>query len=134
MEGFHYLMQRLASPVWRGASPLLLLFGALTLVGLVLQLYQGWVSPIGDAVWVLAFLTVALIGLTARAPSGAKPGLLSRISTTLLGIYSAGLMAYWIVFDNGYLATLGWQSLLPILVLAALVAVGSIQDRRRGKH
>jgi hypothetical protein len=127
-------MQRLTSPVWRGASPLLLLFCALTVAGLFLQLYQGWVSPIGDAVWVLAFLTVALIGLTARAPSGDKPGLLSRISITLLGVYAAGLMAYWIVFDNGYLATLGWQSLLPILVLGALVAVGSIQDRGKRKR
>jgi hypothetical protein len=127
-------MQRLTSPVWRGASPLVLLFGALTVAGLLLQLYQGWASPIGDGAWVLAFLTVALIGLTARTPSGDKPGLLSRISITLLGVYAAGLMAYWIVFDNGYLATLGWQSLLPILVLAALVAVGSIQDRAHRNH
>jgi hypothetical protein len=126
-------MKRLTSAVWRGASPLLLLFVALTVAGLFLQLYQGGVASIGNAVWVLAFLTVALI-VTARAPSVDRPGLLSRISITLLGVYAAGLMAYWIVFDNGYLATLGWQSLLPILVLGALVAAGSIQDRGKRKH
>jgi hypothetical protein len=128
-------MKRLTSPVCGGASPLLLFFVALTVAGLFLQLYQGGVSSIGGAVWVLAFLTVALI-VTARAPSGDRPGLLSRISITLLGVYAVGLMAYWIVFDNGYLATLGWQSLslLPILVLGALVAAGSIQDRGRRKQ
>ncbi|HXM73497.1 MAG TPA: hypothetical protein VN940_09745 [Candidatus Dormibacteraeota bacterium] len=82
--------------------------------------------------WVLALLTVALI-VTARAPSGDRPGLLSRISITLLGVYVAGQMAYWIVFDHRYLATLGWQSLLPILVLGALVTAGSIQDRGKRK-
>jgi hypothetical protein len=125
-------MKRLTSPVWRGASPLLLFFVALTVAGLFLQLYSGGVS-IGGAVWVLALLTVVLI-VTARAPSGDKPGLLSRISITLLGVYVAGQIAYTIVFDHGYLATLGWQSLLPILVLGALVAAGSIQDRGKRKH
>ena len=124
-------MKRLTSPVWR--DPLLLLFVALGVAGLFLQLYQGGVSSIGGAVWGLALLTVALI-VTARAPSGDKPGLLSRISITLLGVYAAGQIAYTIVFDNGYLATLGWQSLLPIFVLGALVAVGSIQDRGKRKH
>jgi hypothetical protein len=62
-------MKRLTSPVWRGASPLLLFFVALTVGGLLLQLYQGGVSSIGNAVWVLALLIVALI-VTARAPAG----------------------------------------------------------------
>src|ERR1700681_1311753 len=96
-------MKRLTSSVWRGASPLLLFFVALTVVGLFLQLYSGGVSAIGGVVWVLALLTVALI-VTARAPSG----LLSRISITLLGVYVVGQMAYSIVFDHRYLATLGW--------------------------
>jgi amino acid transporter len=84
-------------------------------------------------VWVLALLTVALI-VTARAPSGDRPGLLSRISIPLLGVYVAGQIAYSIVFDHRYLAALGWQSLLPILVLGALVAAGSIQDRGKRQH
>ena len=125
-------MKRLTSPGWRGASPLLLFFVALTVAGLFLQLYSGGVSSIGGAVWVLALLTVALI-VTARARSGDRPGLLSRISITLLGVYVAGQMAYSIVFDRRYLATLGWQSLLPILVLGALVVAGSIQDRGERK-
>ena len=123
-------MKRLTSPVWRGASPLLLFFVALTVAGLFLQLYQGGFSSIGNAVWVLALLIVALI-VTVRAPSGDRRGLLSRISITLLGVYVAGQMAYSIAFDHRYLATLGWQSLLPILVLGALVAAGSIQDRSK---
>ena len=119
-------MKRLTSPVWRGVSPLLLFFVALTVAGLFLQLYSGGVSAIGGVVWMLALLTVALI-VTARAPSG----LLSRISITLLGVYVVGQLAYSIVFDHRYLTTLGWQSLLPILVLGALVAAGSIQDRSK---
>jgi hypothetical protein len=115
-------MRRLTSPVWRGASPLLLFFVGLTVAGLFLQLYSGGVS-IGGAVWVLALLTVALIA-TARPPSG----LLSRISITLLGVYVVGQMAYLIVFDHRYLTTLGWQPLLPVLVLGALVAAGSMKD------
>ena len=126
-------MKRLTSPVWRCASPLLPFFVALTVAGLFLQLYSGGVSSIGGAVWVLALLTVALI-VTARAPSGDRPGPLSRISIPLLGVYVAVQMAYSIVFDHRYLATLGWQSLLPILVLGALVAAGSIQDRSKREH
>jgi len=126
-------MKRLTSPVWRGASPLLLFFIALMVAGLFLQLYSGGVSSIGGAVWVLALFTVTLI-VTARAPSGDRRGLLSRISLTLLGVYVAGQLAYSIVFDHRYWATLGWQPLLPILVLGALVAAGSIQDRGKRKH
>jgi hypothetical protein len=126
-------MKRLTSPVWRGASPLLLFFVALTVAGLFLQLYSGGVTSIGGAVWVLALLIVALI-VTARAPSSDRPGLLSRISITLLGVYVVAQVAYSIVFDHRYLATLGWQSLLPILVLGALVVAGSIQDRGKRKH
>ena len=126
-------MKRLTPPIWRGVFPLLLSFVALTVAGLFLQLYSGGVSSIGGAVWVLALLTVALI-VTARAPSGDRPGLLSRISIPLLGVYVAGQIAYSIVFDHRYLATLGWQSLLPILVLGALVAAGTIQDRGKRKH
>ena len=126
-------MKRLTSPVWRGASPLLLFFVALAVAGLFLQLYQGGVSSIGNAVWVLALLTVAVI-VTARAPSGDRGGLLSRISIPLLGVYVAGQLAYSIVFDHRYLATLGWQPLLPVLMLGALVAAGSIQDRGKRKH
>jgi hypothetical protein len=119
-------MKRLTSPVWRGASPLLLFFVALTVGGLLLQLYQSGVSSIGNAVWVLALLIVALI-VTACVPSGDRRGLLSRISIPLLGVYVAGQLAYSIVFDHRYLATLGWQPLLPVLVLGALVVAGSIQ-------
>jgi len=126
-------MKRLTSPVWRGASPLLLFFISLMVAGLFLQLYSGGVSSIGGAVWVLALFTVTLI-VTARAPSGDRRGLLSRISLTLLGVYVAGQLAYSIVFDHRYWATLGWQPLLPILVLGALVAAGSIQDRGKRKH
>src|ERR1700686_1618474 len=96
-------MKRLTSPVWRGASPLLLFFVALTVAGLFLQLYSGGVSANGGAVWVLAVLTVAVI-VTARAP-GDRPGLLSRISIPLLGVYIAGQLAYSIVFDHRYLTT-----------------------------
>jgi hypothetical protein len=126
-------MKRLTSPVLRGASPLLLFFVALTVAGLVLQLYSGGVSSIDGAVWMLALLTAALI-VTARARSGDRPGLLSRISIPLLGVYVAGQVAYSIAFGHRYLATLGWQSLLPILVLGALVAAGSIQDAGKRKH
>ena len=126
-------MKRLTSPVSRGASPLLLFFVALAVAGLFLQLYQGGVSSIGNAVWVLALLTVALI-VTARAPSVERGGLLRRISIPLLGVYVAGQLAYSIVFDHRYLATLGWQPLLPVLMLGALVAAGSIQDRGKRKH
>src|SRR6202165_2743511 len=126
-------MKGLTSPVWRCASPLLLFFVALAVAGLFLQLYSGGVSSIGGAVLVLALLTVALI-VTARAPSGDRPGLLSRISIPLLGVYVAGQIAYSIVFDHRYLATLGWQSLLPILVLGAVVEAGSIQDRGKRQH
>ena len=126
-------IKRLTSPVWRGASPLLLFFVALAVAGLFLQLYSGGVSSIGNAVWVLALLTVALI-VTACARSGDRRGLLSRISIPLLGVYVAGQLAYSIVFDHRYLATLGWQPLLPVLMLGALVAAGSIQDRGKRKH
>src|SRR6202165_4929369 len=95
-------MKRLTSPVWRCASPLLLLFVALTVAGLVLQLYSGGVSSIGGAVWVVALLTVALI-VTGRAPPGDRPGPLSRISIPLRGVYVAVQMAYSIVFDHRYL-------------------------------
>jgi hypothetical protein len=122
--------ERLTSRVRRGASPLLLFFVALMVAGLFLQLYSGGVSSIGGAVWVLALFTVTLI-VTARAPSGDRRGLLSRFSITLLGVYVAGQLAYSIVFDHRYWATLGWQPLLPILVLGALVAAGSIQDRSK---
>ena len=62
-------MKRPTSPVWRCASPLLLLFVALAVAGLVLQLYAGGVSSIGSAVWALVVLIVALI-VTAGVPSG----------------------------------------------------------------
>src|SRR5260370_11484908 len=122
-------MQRLTSPIWWGVSPLMLLFAALIVVGLLLQLLQGWVSPIGDAVWLLAFLIVVLIGLTARV-HGNKPSVLSRAAITLLGFYSAALMAYWFAVDHGRLAMLDWKFLLPIFVFGALVVVGWIRDRR----
>src|ERR1700694_2774208 len=86
-------MKRLTSPVWRGVSPLLLFFVALTVAGLFLQLYAGGVSSIGGEVWMLALLTVALI-VTASARSGDRPGLLSRISIPLFGVYGAGQLAY----------------------------------------
>jgi hypothetical protein len=104
-------------------------FVVLIVAGLALQLVQGWVSPLGDALWLLAFLAVALIGANVREPSATWPARLSRISTILLGIYAAGLMAYWIAFDSGDLGRLSWPFLMPALIFAALVVAGWIRTR-----
>jgi hypothetical protein len=121
---------RLISPVWRGISPLAFVFGALMIAGLFLQLAQGWASPFGDVLWLLGSVAVAVIGLTAGPALSPQPSLLLRISLILLGLYTAGLMAYWIAFDSGRLAALGWEFLIPVIVLAATVVMVSIGEKR----
>ena len=92
-------MQRLTRPVWHGASALILAIGVLVLVGLAVQLAQGWVSVAGDSIWSLAFVLVPIVAVTDRGRSRTPVGRLSTASFVLLGLGAATLMVGWALVD-----------------------------------
>jgi drug/metabolite transporter (DMT)-like permease len=92
-------MQRFTRPIWLGASPLILAFVGLVVIGFAVQLEQGWVSVVGDWIWCLTFALVPVIAVNDPGRSRTPTGRVSTATFVVLGLGASALMVWWALVD-----------------------------------
>jgi hypothetical protein len=126
-------VQRMVVPAWRGASPLMLLVLGFVLVGLILQLVQGWVSVAGDSLWLAGFLLVAVAAVTEPKRPRTTMGRTSTVCFALLGLGAAALMAYWILVDSRQIARSGDLYTILLVVIGVVGVLARIAANRTSR-